>query len=180
MLKTSSGGQSGQSALGGLEKRLTGSVPDDSAVPAPLRKAVRFMLGGASVTVLAGLFSLIVAIADPSLINGGKQPTSNQLTGDIVQVILLTIVYSALWVLMARKNRSGRSWARIVASVLFALSTFSVYSSVNSLHAGETVRVVDIVSFVLVVAEWLCGLGAVALLWRSESTAYFKSNSALR
>jgi predicted Co/Zn/Cd cation transporter (cation efflux family) len=138
------------------------------------------MLSGAAVTVLAGLFSLIVAIADPSLINGGKKPTSNQLTGDIVQVVLLTIVYCALWVLMARKNRAGRSWARIAASVLFALSTFSLYSSVNSLHGGETVRVVDIVSFVLVVAEWLCGLGAVALLWRTESTVYFKSNSALR
>jgi hypothetical protein len=138
------------------------------------------MLGGAGVTVLAGLFSLIVAISDPNLINGGKKPTSNQLTGDIVQIILLTIVYCALWVLMARMNRSGRTWARIVASVLFALSTFSLYSSVNSLHGGQTVRVVDIVSFLLVVAEWLCGLGAVALLWRAESTAYFKSNSALR
>jgi hypothetical protein len=180
MLKTSSSGQSGQSSLASLEKKLTGSVPDDSAVPAPVRKAVRFMLGGAGVTVLAGLFSLIVAISDPNLINGGKKPTSNQLTGDIVQIILLTIVYCALWVLMARMNRSGRTWARIVASVLFALSTFSLYSSVNSLHGGQTVRVVDIVSFLLVVAEWLCGLGAVALLWRAESTAYFKSNSALR
>jgi len=180
MLKTSSDGPSGQSALASLEKRLTGSVPDDSAVPAPLRKAVRFMLGGATVTVLAGLFSVIVAIADPNLINGGKKPTSGQLTGDIVQVVVLTIVYCALWVVMARKNRSGRTWARIVASALFALSTISLYSSVNSLHAGQTVRVVNIVSFVLVVAEWLCGLGAVALLWRAESTAYFKSSSALR
>jgi hypothetical protein len=180
MLKTSSSGQSGHSPLASLEKRLAGTDPDDSAVPSPVRKAVRFMLSGAAVTVLAGLFSLIVAIADPSLINGGKKPTSNQLTGDIVQVVLLTIVYCALWVLMARKNRAGRTWARIVASVLFALSTFSLYSSVNSLHAGQTVRVVDIVSFILVVAEWLCGLGAVALLWRAESTVYFKSNSALR
>ena len=39
-------------------------------------------------------------------------------------------------------------------------------------------RVVDIVSFVLVVAEWLCGLGAIALLWRAESSAYFKARSA--
>ena len=180
MLKTSSDGRSSQSALASLEKRLAGSDPDDSAVPAPLRKAVRFMLGGAAVTVVAGLFSIIVAIADPNLINGGKKPTSSQLTGDIVQVLVLSIVYCALWVVMARKNRSGRPWARIVASVLFALSTISLYSAVNSLHAGQTVRVVNIVSFILVIAEWLCGLGAVALLWRAESTAYFKSSSALR
>ena len=179
-MKTSSDGRSSQSALASLEKRLAGSDPDDSAVPAPLRKAVRFMLGGAAITVVAGLFSIIVAITDPNLINGGKKPTSSQLTGDIVQVLVLSIVYCALWVVMARKNRSGRPWARIVASVLFALSTISLYSAVNSLHAGQTVRVVNIVSFILVIAEWLCGLGAVALLWRAESTAYFKSSSALR
>jgi putative copper export protein len=138
------------------------------------------MLGGATVTVVAGLFSIVVAIVDPNLINSGKKPTSSQLTGDIVQVLVLTIVYCALWLVMARKNRSGRPWARIVASVLFALSTISLYSSVNSLHAGQTVRVVNIVSFVLVIAEWLCGLGAVALLWRAESGVYFKSSSALR
>jgi hypothetical protein len=173
MLKTSSGGQ----AFAGLEKRLAGGVPDDPDVPGPVRKAVRFMLGGALVTLLAGLFSLMVTIADPNLINNGKKPTSSELTGDIVQVILLTFIYCALWVLMARMNRSGRTWARIAASVLFVISTVSLYSSVSSLHAEQIVRVVDIVSFVLVIAEWLFGLGAIALLWRPASTAYFKARS---
>ncbi len=56
MLKTSSDGRSGQSALAGLEKRLTGRVPDDSAVPGPVRKAVRFMLAGGAVTAVVGHF----------------------------------------------------------------------------------------------------------------------------
>jgi hypothetical protein len=180
MLKTSSGGRSGQSALAGLEKRLTGRDPDDSDVPRPVRKAVRFMLGGAAVTAVAGLFSIITVISDPDLINNGKKPTSSALTGDIVQVIILTIVYCALWALMARMNRSGRAWARIVASVLFAISTFSLYTAVNSLHGGQTILVVNIISFVLEVAEWVCGCGAVALLWRSESSVYFKAHSGRR
>ena len=54
MLKTSSGGQSGRSALVSLEKRLAGSDPDDSAVPGSVRKSVRFMLGGALVTAVLG------------------------------------------------------------------------------------------------------------------------------
>ena len=53
MLKTSSGGQSGQLALAELEKRLTGRVPDDSAVPGSVRKAVRFMLAGGAMTTLS-------------------------------------------------------------------------------------------------------------------------------
>jgi hypothetical protein len=177
MLKTSSGGLSGQSALAGLETKLAGRDPDDSVVPRPVRKAVRFMLGGAAVTAVGGLFSLLTVISDPNLINNGNKPTSSALTGDIVEVIILTIVYCALWVLMARMNRSGRVWARIVASVLFAFSTISLYSAVNSLHGGQTILVVNIISFVLEVAEWACGCGAIALLWRSESSLYFKARS---
>ena len=180
MLKTSSGSQDGQSALAGLERKLAGRDPDDSDVPAPVRKAVRFMLGGALVTVVAGVFTVIATAADPGLINNGKQPTSGELTGDIVQVILLTLVYAGLWVLMARMNRAGRGWARIVATVLFAISTYSLYAAVNSLHSGQYIDVVNIVSFVLAVAEWICGLGAVALVWRGESSLYFRARSARR
>lgn len=177
MLKTSPGSQS---ALVGLEKRLTGSDPDDADIPGPVRKSVRFMLGGALVTALSSLFSIIAVIAVPNLINNGKQPASGQVTGYIVQTVVLTIVFCSVWVLMARMNRAGRNWARIAASVLFALSTISLYTAVNSLHTGDYIRVYNIVSFVLAVAEWVCGLGAVALIWRAESSAYIRSRSAAR
>jgi hypothetical protein len=180
MLKTSSGGQSGQSALVGLEKRLTGSDPDDSVVPGPVRKSVRLMLGGALVTALSSLFSIFSVIAIPTLLNNGKQPTSSQITGYIVQTVVLTFVFCGLWVLMARKNREGRSWARIVATVLFALSTISLYTAVDSLQSGDYLRVYNIVSLVLAIVEWLLGLGAIALIWRAESGAYFKSRSVPR
>jgi hypothetical protein len=180
MLKTTSSGQGGQAPLAGLGKKLVGSDPDDSAIPVPVRKAVKFMLGGASVTLVAGLFTVVATLVDPRLINSGKQPTSGQLTSDIVEVALLTLVYAALWVLMARMNRSGQGWARIVASVLFAISTYSLYSTINSLHSGEYLAVVDIISFVLAIVEWVCGLAAVALLWRGESGVYFKARRASR
>jgi hypothetical protein len=180
MLKTSSGGRSGQSALAGLETKLAGRDPDDSVVPRQVRKAVRFMLGGAAVTAVAGLFSLLTVISDPELINNGNKPTSGALTRDIVEIIILTLVYCALWVLMARMNRSGQIWARIVASVLFAIATFDLYSAVSSLHGGQTILLVNIISFVLEVAEWVCGCGAIALLWRSESSVYFKAHSGRR
>ena len=63
MLKTSADGQSGQSALTGLEKKLVGRDPEDSAIPASVRKAVRFMLGGGAMTLLVAVFWLIVAAA---------------------------------------------------------------------------------------------------------------------
>jgi len=179
MLKTSPGGQL---ALTNLEKKLTGRDPDDSAIPSPVRKSVRFMLVGAAITALSGLFSLIVVLSDPGVINSGKQPTSSQLTGDIVQVILFTIIYSFLWVLMARLNRSGQIWARIAATALFVISTFTLYEGIGSLQtSGEViVHVSNIISFVLEIAEWICGLAAVALIWRAESGVYFKVRSGRR
>jgi hypothetical protein len=177
MLKTSSGGQL---ALTDIEKKLTGSDPDDSAIPSTVRKSVRFMLAGAAITVLAGLFSVILVLLYSTEINSGAHPTSGQLTGNIVAVILFTIVYSFLWVLMARMNRAGRNWARIVASVLFLLATYDIYATIGSLDdSGQTIilHVYNIVGFVLQIAEWICGLGAIALLWRQESGVYFRARS---
>jgi hypothetical protein len=182
MLKTSSGGQNGESGLASLEKRLTGSEPDDSVVPAPVRKAARFMLAGAAVTVLMGLFQVIVLVADRNGLPNvnGKPPSSSQLAVGVVVVLLEYAIMTWIWVLMARLNRAGKTWARVVASVLFALWTLNIYSVINSLRAGQVITVAEIIYIVLVVGMWLAGLGATALLWRSESSAYFRASSAGR
>jgi hypothetical protein len=86
MLKTSSG----QSALGGLEKKLTGSVPDDSDVPGPVRRAVRLMLAGGALTALVGVFLVIATIADKNALtdSSGKKLTSGELTGSVVYTLV--------------------------------------------------------------------------------------------
>ena len=182
MLKTSSGGSGGQSGLAGLEKRLTGSEPDDSQVPSPVLKATRCMLAGAVVTIVLGLFQVIVLLADRNALGSvsGKPPSSAELAEGIVIVLIEYVIETSLWVLMARVNRSGKTWGRIVASVLFALWTFNIYSVINSLQSGQVLTVADIIYIILTVVMWLAGLFATALLWRSESSAYFKARSAAR
>ena len=182
MLKTSSGGQSGQLALAELEKRLTGRVPDDSAVPGPVRKAVRFMLAGGATTAIVGIFLLIATIADKNALtsSNGKKLSGAEFTSGIVYTIVIYLILVAIWVLMARMNRSGYNWARIVASVLCAISTFDAYQLVNSLTSGETITVLETVFIVATLALWVIGVLAVAMLWRSESSAYFKARSAAR
>ena len=165
-------------ALAGLEKKLAGGTPDDSLVPDTIRKAVRYMLGGAAVTLVIGVFWVIVALTDSRVLNNGKQPTSSQLSQAIIWYVITTLVFAALWVLMARLNRRGQKWARIAASVFFAIATWNLYRGVNSLQGGQTILVLNVISFVLAIAEWLCGLGAVALLWRSQSSSYFNERSA--
>jgi hypothetical protein len=166
-----------QTALATFSRKLVGTRPDDSVIPAQVKKAVRYMLAGAAVTAVVGVFSVIVAISDPRALNNGTSPTGH-LTQALVYYVITTVVFMAIWILMARLNRSGQKWARIVASVLFAIATWDLYQGVNSLSGGQTILVLNVISFVLAVAEWICGLGAVALLWRSESTAYYNERAA--
>jgi hypothetical protein len=182
MLKTSSGSQNGQSALADLEKRLTGRVPDDSAVPGPVRKAVRFMLAGGAATATVGIFLLIVTIADKNALtdSNGKKLSSSEFTSGIVGTVITYVILVVIWVLMARMNRAGHNWARILASVFCAISTYDAYTLVNSLSGGETITVVGIVYIVSTLVIWVAGVIAIAMLWRSESSAYFKARAAAR
>jgi hypothetical protein len=182
MLKTSSASRSGQLAVAGLEKRLTGRVPDDSEVPGPVRKAVRFMLGGGALTAVTGIFLLIATIADKNALtdSSGKKLSSADFTSNLVGTVITYLILVVIWVLMARMNRSGYNWARILASVFCAISTYDAYSLVNSLKGGTTITVAGIVYIVLTLALWVVGVIAIALIWRSESSAYYRARSAAR
>ena len=178
MLNTSPGGQS---ALAAVEKRLVGSNPDDSDVPAPVRKSVRFMLAGGAVTVLTGAFWTIVILINRNAIisAAGQKLSSSQFAGGVIEeVVFYYLIPAVIWVLMARFNRAGRVWARIVASALCAIDTFGAYSTINSLRGGETLTVESVLLLVVTFASWILGVLAIALLWRNESSVYFRSRSA--
>jgi ABC-type Na+ efflux pump permease subunit len=178
MFKSSTGGGT---AFASIETKLAGGSPDDPRVPPTVRKAGRFMLAGAAVTVVVCVFQVLVTIIDKNLINvNGKPPTSSQLTLGIIILVVSYAVYVALWILMARFTRAGQNWARIVSSVLFAIATWQLYSTINSLQAGVTITISDVVFIVLMCATWAAGVGAVALLWRGESSLYFKGLYAPR
>ena len=83
-------------------------------------------------------------------------------------IVLTGLIGVGLWLWMARTNGAGKSWARVVASVLFALNTLSVLTSIARPSAAVT-RI-----FGLLV--WLVGLGAIVLLWQRDSSEYFSSS----
>ena len=182
MLKTSSVGRSGQSALAGLEKRLTGRVPDDADVPGPVRKAARFMLAGGALTAIVGIFLLFATIANKNVLtdSSGKKLSSGQFTSNVVGTAITYLILVVIWVLMARMNRAGYNWARILASVFCAISTYDAYSLVNSLKGGTTITVAGVVYIVFTLALWVVGVIAIALSWRAESSAYYRARSAAR
>jgi len=105
--------------------------------------------------------------SDPSL-------TPSQLhtaqTALVVGSVIIGLIGIGLWVWMARTNQAGKSWARIVATVLFGLDTLFLLLGVARAGAAAGTLVS--------VLTWLIGGGAVILLWRKESSEYFAEQSA--
>jgi hypothetical protein len=66
---------------------------------------------------------------------------------------------------MACANNRGSSWARIVATVLFALDTISFVLEIGRAS----------VSIIVIAVGWLIGLGAVILLWNRQTTQYINA-----
>jgi hypothetical protein len=141
--------------------------------PAPpsVVKAVKLMYAGAAISTV----SLIISLAD---ISGTKaairkaRPSLtaaqvNQLNTFIISLAIVSgLVGIALWLWMAWANNQGKNWARILSTVLFCLATLDL---VGVLSEPKT-----LLGLVFPVLTWLVGLGAIFLLWRPESSAFFK------
>lgn len=145
------------------------------SLPDPMRRAVRFMLAGAGATTIWGLFYVITVAVDNASATGvrDKGISGTSLTVEIIVLALEAVIYVALWVLMARKTQSGRSWARITSTVLFVLWSYQTYLTIGSMASFPVL----IVNLILILIIWGMGLGALVMLWRPESSAFFRSQS---
>jgi hypothetical protein len=161
----------------------TGQVagPLRPAAPGPVRTAVKFMYGGAAVSTAYLIIVVAVVIGDikaaAHLEWRGHVLTAAQLSHWrplIIAVVLAgALAGIAVWLWMARATGRGRNWARIVSTVLFGLATVQLASGgwrpVS--HAGFGVTALVLADAVL---TWLAGAAAVWLLWRLESSAFFR------
>jgi hypothetical protein len=137
--------------------------------------AVRLMYAGAVVSAL----SLIVGLATvgslrSSLHKSDPSLTTSQLhnlqTVVVVGSVFIGVISIGLWVWMALMNKAGKSWARVVSTVLFGLDTLFLLLGVARAGAAAGTLVS--------ILTWLIGLGAVIFLWRKDSSAYFAPKAA--
>jgi hypothetical protein len=139
--------------------------------PPPVVNAVKLMYVGAAVSTV----SLIISLADISGTKAAIKKAKPSLTATQVSqlntfIISLAIVSGlvgiALWLWMARANNQGKNWARILSTVLFCLATLDLI--------GVFSQPKTVLGLVFPLLTWLVGLGAVFLLWRQESSVFFK------
>jgi len=136
--------------------------------PAPVLTAVKFMHAGAAGTAAY----LIIALAYIGDIKAyhltvlGHHLTTAQLSHlrplIVTLVIAVGLAVIGLWLWMARANGQGRSWARILSTVLLGLATPGLTGDHGVLQVFAAWL------------TWLTGLVAVWLLWRPVSSAFFK------
>lgn len=151
--------------------RPTAEVAARPEPPGTILTAVKLMYAGAALTAI-GVVLTVVAIAAGAAVAlraSHKHATLAQIHATqgvlITAAIFSGLVEIALWIFVARANRGGLGWARILATVLFALNTW-----IMSRQFFGPIAVAGLIGTGL---TWLAGLGAVYYLWRKESTAYF-------
>jgi uncharacterized membrane protein (DUF2068 family) len=151
--------------------------PGRPAPPRPVRTAVILMYTGAALTAVSLIVTILSFHAiETAIRNASTTLTPSQVHSVAVATVAVGVVISAigigLWLLMAWANKAGRSWARIVATVLFGLNTLFLLLGI------VRARVSASIGFSLLV--WLVGLGAIILLWRKDSSEYYAAMSPQR
>jgi hypothetical protein len=145
--------------------------PQRPPAPASVLNAVKLMYAGAAISTVSLIISLLDIHGTKSAIEKARPDLTtaqiNQLNTFIISLAIVSGVLGiALWLWMAWANNQGRNWARILSTVLFGLATLDL--------VGVFSQPKTIYGLVFPVLTWFVGLGAVFLLWRPDSTAFFK------
>jgi hypothetical protein len=151
-------------------------LPEQQRGPAPMSviNAVRLMYAGAAMNAISVIVALTQIGALRSTIEKDNPSFSTSQVSAGVHLFVGSVIIGGLigiglWIWMAFMNKAGKNWARITGTVFFGIDTIGLVTSFA--QAGVTG------SRIITVIIWLIGLGAVILLWRKESTAFFKPES---
>ncbi len=149
--------------------------PEDEPPPPAILNAVKLMYAGAAVNVIGIVIGLATA-GDLKNAIRKDQPklTPTQVTNSehflVSATVIIGLIGAALWLWMAWANMHGKPWARILSSVFFGVATLNT--------AASFAQPGDVLSRTLTITVWLVGLGAIILIWRPESSAYYKASRA--
>jgi hypothetical protein len=146
------------------------SPPERPPIPTSVQTAVRLMYVGAGLSFIELLVGLVtISSVKSAIIKAYPRYSPSQVHSlEVASVgigVLVGLISIALWLWMARASANGQNYARIAGSVFFGLNSLFLVLSLARPHAS--------LGLVFNLLVWLAGLGAVIMLWRSDSTPYF-------
>lgn len=167
--------------------------------PTTLTYAVYGMWLGGLLSVVSSVFLLTMDTTEMKTLmitEMEKQPTydpsvfdAREMADVIVPIIqiggaVFGLIAIGLWIWMAVMNGKGRNWARIIATVLGALSLAGSLSSVANLAGnaalGGATMPMSAGSTMLAIIDPLLVVAILVLLWVRPSSAYFSAVGAER
>ena len=151
----------------------SGKPVDSERPPAPpsVQNAVKLMYAGAAISAVSLVISLATIGGTKDAIRKARPSLTvsqvNQLNTFIIALAVVSgVIGVALWLWMARANGQGKSWARILSTVLFGLATLDLFGVLSQPKTA--------LGFIFPLLTWLAGAGAVFLLWRKDSTDFYR------
>ena len=135
--------------------------------PGPVLTAVKLMYAGAAASAVSLIISIIslgfIGRSGATLRLAGR---SQPLPAAVAAGVAGGLVMIGLWLWMGRASSEGRNWARILSTVLFGMATLKLIGVISEPRT--------VLGLIFWAPAWLAGLAAVWLLWRPESSAFFK------
>ena len=141
------------------------------AAPPSVLNAVKLMYAGAAVSLVSLVISLTDISGTKAAIKKARPDLTatqiSQLNGFIIGLAIVSgLVGIGLWLWMSWANKGGKNWARIFSSVLFALATLDLFGVFSQPKTA--------LGLIFTLLTWVIGLGAIVLLWRPDSSQFFK------
>lgn len=159
-----------------------GQAPAEIPQPSSIQNAVRLMWVGAGLSVIGLIITLASLGSMKDEIREQLIASGEEVTDEIVNAaygvaifagVVIGIIGVLLWLWMAWKNGQGRSWARIVATVLGVLNVLSTVYTSTAGTAPPLATIVSIINVILAVT-------ILFLLWRKESSDFYDAHTRAR
>ncbi len=151
--------------------------------PASVNTAFFLWMGNAVLGILATVAMIVLldtVVAREVAASGvsaelGESVTSLARSAAMVAATISAIL-AGLMILFVFKMRAGRNWARILLTVLGALSILGTLSDLGSLAANFEVGGPGILLGLLAIAQPLLVIGGLVMMYLADSNRYFRQS----
>lgn len=163
----------------------TGPSPYGGAPPPPARGprppsvdlAVKLIWVMIAISLISAVYTFanLDSIVDQALEDAGVSETVDPdlvRSGAVIGAVIGLVISVGLYALLAVFIAKGASWARIVYTVLAALG---IVFSVLGFLSGGAATAGPVLLTILGLVSWALTVVVLLLLWKQESTAWFKA-----